>query len=66
MNIETETNAALLALAVSKNNRQTNAALRRISVLFWLATRAKNAACRDILHEKLNNYNFDASPYIPA
>ena len=66
MNIETDTNAALLALANAKNKRETNAALCRISALFWLATRAKNAACRDILHEKLNNYNFDASPYIPA
>jgi hypothetical protein len=63
--MNTETAAALKSLATATTKREKTAALRRMAVLFYIACREMDAASRDILHEKLNNYAFDISPYSP-
>jgi hypothetical protein len=62
----TNTATELVArLHAATNNRERNKVLRDMARAFYIAIRNCDAETRDILGEKLRNYQFDISPYIP-
>jgi hypothetical protein len=63
MNTDNTASELVTRLNAASNKRERNKVLRDMARAFCVAIRNCDCQTRDILHEKLNNYQFDISPY---